>query len=140
MLLQKDDVALLKELFDTQKKQILDEVNEKFEKVYVRLDRMEERQDRMEGRQDTMDARLDKIDARLDKVDTRLDNLENDTHSMKLVIENEIRPGIMRVAEGHLDLERHLMEAARPNSETEILAVKVRFLEGEVKRLKAKIS
>lgn len=57
-----------------------------------------------------------------------------------LSIENEIRVNIQRVAEGHLDLSRNLHEAMRPSNEMEMLAIKVRMLETDVKDLKERIS
>lgn len=57
-----------------------------------------------------------------------------------LTLENEIRVNIQRVAEGHLDLSRNLHEAMRPSNEVEMLAIKVRMLETDVKELKEKIS
>ena len=44
---------------------------------------------------------------------------------MDLIMENELRVNIQRVAEGHLDLSRNLHEAMKPNNEIEMLAIKV---------------
>lgn len=46
------------------------------------------------GRLDNIDGRLDIIDGRLDTIDGRLGNIE-------LVIENELRPNIQKLAEGY---------------------------------------
>jgi predicted nucleic acid-binding Zn-ribbon protein len=72
-------------------------------------------------------------------MDNRLSNVENDVTKMKLVLENEIRVNIQRVAEGHLDLSRNLHDAMKPSSEMEMLSIKVRWLESEVKELKSMI-
>lgn len=58
---------------------------------------------------------------------------------VELMIENEIRVNIQRVAEGHLDLSRNLHKAMKPSNEVEMLALKVRKLESDVEDLKAKI-
>ena len=47
---------------------------------------------------------------------------------------------IQRVAEGHLDLSRNLHDAMKPSNEVEMLAIKVRMLETDVKELKAKLA
>ena len=57
-----------------------------------------------------------------------------------LTIENEIRVNSQRVAEGHLDLSRNLHDAMRPSNEVEMLAIRVRRLETDVKDLKERIS
>lgn len=66
--------------------------------------------------------------------------MQNDLTSVKLKLENEIAVNIQRVAEGHLDLSRNLHDAMRPSNEVEMLAIKVRMLETEVRELKQKIS
>ena len=87
-----------------------------------------------------VDKRLDGIDARLDGVDARLDNMETDIKDIKLIIENELRVNIQRIAEGHMDLDRKLREALVPNQEVEMLAIKVRMLDTDVKEIQKKIS
>ena len=59
---------------------------------------------------------------------------------INLTIENEICVNIQRVAEGHLDLSRNLHDAMKPSAEVEMLSVKVRRLETNVKDLQEKIS
>lgn len=59
---------------------------------------------------------------------------------VELILENEIRESIQRVAEGHLDLSRNLHEAMKPSNEVEVLSLKVKRLESDVDRLKDKIS
>ena len=80
--------------------------------------------------------KLDLILSRLEK----LDKLENDVTDIKLTLENEIRVNIQRVAEGHLDLSRNLHDAMRPSNEVEMLAIKVRMLETDVRDLKARLA
>ena len=91
----------------------------------------------------------EKLDLILDKVsslDTRVDNLESDLKEVKkrvtntdLIIENEIRVNIQRVAEGHLDLSRNLHDAMKIDSEKEMLAIRVSVLETELRRIKAQL-
>lgn len=84
----------------------------------------------------TDSEKLDLILSRLEK----LDKLENDVTDIKLTLENEIRVNIQRVAEGHLDLSRNLHDAMRPSNEVEMLAIKVRMLETDVRDLKARLA
>lgn len=78
-----------------------------------------------------------------EKLDLLLSNMQKmqaDITDIKLTLENEIRVNIQRVAEGHLDLSRNLHDAMKPSNEVEMLSVKVRMLETDVRELKAKIS
>lgn len=73
-------------------------------------------------------------------LDLKTDAIENKVRHTNLILENEIRVNIQRVAEGHLDLSRNLHDAMRPSSEVEMLAIRVRMLESEMKEVKAKLA
>lgn len=78
----------------------------------------------------------EKLDLLLDKVN----DIETDIRDMKLTLENEIRENIKRVAEGHFDLSRNLHDAMKPSNEVEMLAIKVRMLETDIRDIKAKLA
>ena len=95
----------------------------------------------------TDSEKLDLILEKMSSLDTRVGNLESDLQEVKkrvtntdLIIENEIRVNIQRVAEGHLDLSRNLHEAMRPSNEVEMLAIKVRMLETDIRDIKARLA
>ena len=94
-----------------------------------------------------LDAKVDNLETKVDDLDDRVERLESETREirqkvtkMDLIMENELRVNIQRVAEGHLDLSRNLHEAMKPNNENEMLAIKVRMLETDVRELKDKES
>lgn len=91
--------------------------------------------------------KLDLILSDIQGVKNEIQDMKDDMQEVKqkvskidLTLENEIRVNIQRVAEGHLDLSRNLHEAMRPSNEVEMLAIRVRMLETDVKELKEKIS
>ncbi|MCM1535741.1 MAG: hypothetical protein NC126_07465 [Clostridium sp.] len=73
-------------------------------------------------------------------MDERMSNVESTVTETKLILENEIRVNIQRVAEGHLDLSRNLHHAMKPGAEVEMLAIRVGMLESDVRNLKAKLA
>lgn len=77
---------------------------------------------------------------KLDLLLSNMQKMQTDITDIKLTLENEIRVNIQRVAEGHLDLSRNLHDAMKPSNEVEMLAIKVRMLETDMRELKAKIS
>jgi hypothetical protein len=77
---------------------------------------------------------------KLDLILEKVIGLENNVTDIKMTLENEIRVNIQRVAEGHLDLSRNLHEAMKPSNEVEMLAIKVRMLESDIREIKRKIS
>ena len=86
-------------------------------------------------KRDMQDMRQDMQDMKQD-----ISDIKQKVTKMDLVIENELRVNIQRVAEGHLDLSRNLHEAMKPSSEVEMLAIKVRMLESDVRDLKLKLA
>lgn len=114
--------------------------NEKLDLILSKLGKMDNRLDQMDSRLDRMDERFDRMDERFDRMDERFDRLENDVTDIKLTLENEIRPNIMRVAEGHLDLYRKLDDAQKIDNEKEMIAIRVNILETELRRVKERLS
>ena len=91
------------------------------------------------------DIHLLKDDTQKLKEDTqslsqKVDVIESKVIHTESILENEIRLNIQRVAEGHLDLSRNLHDAMRPSNEVEMLAIKVRMLESDVKELKSRLA
>lgn len=122
----------LKEMFNLIL-QKLDGVDRRFESMEARLDGMDRRFDAVEARLDGMDRRFEAVEARLDALDTGLRNV-------RLKLENEIAENIKRVAEGHMDLSRNLHEAMKPQTEIEMLVIRVNSLETKVRDLQQKVS
>ena len=87
-----------------------------------------------------METKMNTMETKMDIMETNVKNVKADVKDIKLFLEKEIRVNIQRVAEGHLDLSRNLHEAMRPSNEVEMLAIKVRMLETDVKELKAKLA
>ena len=118
----------------------LDGMDRRFDAVEARLDGMDRRFESMEARLDGMDRRFDAVEARLDAMDTRLDALDTGLRNVRLKLENEIAENIKRVAEGHMDLSRNLHEAMKPQTEIEMLVIRVNSLETKVRDLQQKVS
>lgn len=74
----------------------------------------------------------------MQEVKSDLKDVKQKVSKMNLILDNEIRVNIQRVAEGHLDLSRNLHDAMKPSSEVEMLAIKVRMLESEVRDIKSR--
>ena len=115
---------------DQELKEVLRVINDRFDKMDVRFDRMDERFDRMDERFDGVDRRIDGVDKRIDGLDARLSRVENDVTSIKLTIENELRPNIQTLAGVCLDTNRKLDEYIEKNdSKVEQLDLRVSNLE-----------
>ena len=109
------------------------ELKEMFSLILQKLDGVDRRFESMEARLDGMDRRFEAVEARLDALDTGLRNV-------RLKLENEIAENIKRVAEGHMDLSRNLHEAMKPQTEIEMLVIRVNSLETKVRDLQQKVS
>ena len=118
----------------------LDGMDKRFDAMDVRLDGMDKRFDAMGVRLDGMDKRFDAMDVRLDIMDEKIDAMNTELRYVRVRLENEIAENIKRVAEGHMDLSRNLHEAMKPQTEIEMLVIRVNSLETKVRDLQQKVS
>ena len=106
----------------------------------MRMDRVEKRLDRLEQRMDAVEKRLDAVEQRLDAVENRLDKQEEEIRYIRLFQENHLQAQIRRIAEGHLDLYRKLLDALKISGEDELIHVRVNMLESDMKRVKDRLA
>ena len=65
-----------------------------------------------------------------------IEEVRDGVNGIKIIIENELRPNIQRIAEGHLDLSRNLHEVMKYKDEVEMLSINTRMLQSEMQELK----
>jgi len=64
----------------------------------------------------------------------------NDLRSIKVILENEIRPSIRIIAEGHLDLNRKMNDLIQMHTDDEMFRLRVTALENDVREIKEHIA
>lgn len=106
--------------------------NEKLDLILSKLEKLE--------KLDILENDMQELKQQTTNIENRLTSLENRVTNIELILDNEIRVNIQRVAEGHLDLSRNMHDAMKPNNEIEMLAIKVRMLETDVRDLKARLA
>ncbi|MDE5777619.1 MAG: DUF4988 domain-containing protein [Lachnospiraceae bacterium] len=114
--------------------------SEKMDLILEKLDNIDKKVDNIDKKVDNLDKQVDSLDKRVSSLESGMQEVNRKVTSIELILENEIRTNIQRVAEGHLDLSRNMHEVMKPNNEIEMLAIKVRMLETDMRELKAKIS
>ena len=112
----------------------------RMDRVEKRLDSLEMRMDAVEKRLDAVEQRLDVVEQRLDAVENRLDKQEEEIRYIRLFQENHLQAQIRRIAEGHLDLYRKLLDALKISGEDELIHVRVNMLESDMKRVKDRLA
>ncbi len=113
--------------------------NERLERLETEFGKFNERLERLETEFGEFKERLDRLETEFGEFRGRLDRLDSDVTGIKLILENEIRPNIMRVAEGHLDLYRKLREATRIDDEKEMIAIRVNIMEEQLRTIKERL-
>lgn len=83
--------------------------------------------------------KLDSIEKELQEVKIDVKSVKNEVTSLELHIENVTDKNIQTVAEGHLDLSRKLDDALKVENEKEMLIIKMRVLEDELRKVKARL-
>lgn len=140
-------------LFDEKFEQTENRLNEKLDKRFEQTENyLNKRLELIENHLDeklklteiNFDKRLEQtekqINDRFDRSDQNILLLDRRLRSVELTIENEVNKKISFVAEGHLDLSRKLDEAMRIEQEKEMLSLRLVSMEGEIRRIKEKIS
>jgi len=102
-----------------------------------KLDFLIEQAQENKMRFDGIGKRFVGVEEQMKGFEKRFDSMEASVRGIHIVFENEIRPNICRIAEGHLDLFRKLDEAIKINNETELMAIRLRMLETEVRTARA---
>ncbi|MBD5097694.1 MAG: hypothetical protein HDT40_12035 [Lachnospiraceae bacterium] len=132
-------------------------LKDRVNKIEEEVRHLKDRMGRVEAEVRLLKDRMDKVEDDLREVKEEVGILREDLKEVKeevgilkgdlkevkeevtntnLIIENEIRVNIQRIAEGHLDLSRNMHDVIRPNNEMEVLVVRVGVLETEVKYIK----
>lgn len=78
---------------------------------------LDKRVETLEGEVLVLDEKVEMLGKEVAALNEKATRMENDLLEVKLIIENEIRVNIQRVAEGHLDLSRKLNECIRLSSD-----------------------
>ncbi|MDE7246400.1 MAG: hypothetical protein K2N43_00785 [Lachnospiraceae bacterium] len=115
----------------------------------MKTDMLEMKTDMQQMKTDMLETKADMLEMKTETqelkrttqtLSQRVDIIESKVIHTELILENEIRVNIQRIAEGHLDLSRNLHDAMQPSNEVEMLAIRVRMLESDVKELKSKLA
>ena len=109
--------------------------------VEVKGDIEELKADVSQLKEDVSQLKEDMVEVKEDIEDLKTDveELKVDAKIVKLELENEVRVNIQRVAEAHLDLSRKLEETKKPSEELEVLGIRVRNNESEIRKINSKI-
>lgn len=117
--------------------------SEKLDLILTRLEKLDilerDMQD-MKGQIRDMKGQIQDMKGQMQDMQQDISNIKQKVTKIDLTIENELRVNIQRVAEGHLDLSRNLHDAMKPSNEVEMLSIKVRMLESEVRDIKARLA
>ena len=129
--------------------------------LHLKVDKLDSRVSALEQRMDSMEKRMDSIEQRMDSIETetgllKMDilalqqktealekgfgSMQKDIHTLHIILENDVQTSIMRIAEGHQDLDRHLRELKGRDANFEMLTLRVSVLETDMKKVKQKIN
>jgi outer membrane murein-binding lipoprotein Lpp len=115
-------------------------MEEKLNLILSKLGSLETDMQGMKADMQGMKADMTDMKADMQGMKDDIKRLDARAAKIELTLENEIRVNIQRIAEGHLDLSRILHDAMKPNAEVEMLAIKVRKLESEVRDIKFRLA
>lgn len=110
--------------------------NEKLDLILSEMQAMKTEMQTMKTDVQSMKTDMQTMKSDTQELKNKVSVIENKVTDMSLILENEIRVNIQRVAEDHLDLSRNLHDAMKIDSEKEMLSIRVNVLETELRRIK----
>ena len=102
------------------------------EVVDARIEKIDAKLEKIENRLGNIENRLENVENELEVVKNRLKKIETDISNIQSTIENELRPNITIIAEGHWMLNRKLDEVFKMRDEHELILIRINRLENEL--------
>ena len=119
----------------TELKEDMAEVKQRITNLEKNVSEMKQRITNLEKDVSEMKPRISNLEKDVKDLKEQMDYVKGDVKILKLNFENELRVSIKRVAEAHLDLSRNLKEAMKPKEEMEVLSIKVRKNESDIRNI-----
>ena len=116
-------------------KEDMAEVKSRITKLEEDMAEVKQRITNLEKDVSEMKPRISNLEKDVKDLKEQMDYVKGDVKILKLNFENELRVSIKRVAEAHLDLSRNLKEAMKPKEEMEVLSIKVRKNESDIRNI-----
>ena len=82
---------------------------------------------------------VEELQTGMEKLSTDVERLGRKTEKIEFIMENELRPNICKIAEGHLDLSRKLDMVRVRRSEYTLLDIKVSGLQFDIREIRDKL-
>lgn len=79
---------------------------------------------------------VEELQTGMEKLSTNVERLGRKTEKIEFIMENELRPNICKIAEGHLDLSRKLDMVRVRRSEYTLMDIKVSGLQLDIREIK----
>jgi len=122
--------------------------------LHLKVDKLDSRVSALEQRMDSLEQRMDSIETetgllkmdilalqqKTEALEKGFGSMQKDIHTLHIILENDVQTSIMRIAEGHQDLDRHLRELKGRDANFEMLTLRVSVLETDMKKVKQKIN
>ncbi len=135
----KDDMNIMKNDIKTLRNDI-DVIKKDIDVMKNDIDGMKNDIDGMKNDIDGMKNDIDGMKNDIDGMKNDIKNLDKRVTSLEVHLENITDKNIRIIAEGHLDLNRKLDDALKVENEKELLIIRVRILEEELKKVKDRLN
>ena len=136
------DVQVDVKTLQTEMKEVKADIKElQTEMKEVKADIKELQTEMKEVKEDIQGMKVDIQDTKDDVQELKVEagDLRSSVKSIETTLENEIVHGIKIIAEAHFDLHRKLHEALKITNEEELIALRVKNLEKEMRQVKEQI-
>lgn len=87
--------------------------SEKLNLILDKVNNLDEKVDNLDEKVSDLDGKVSDLGGKVSSLESDLQEVKHKVTKTELIIENEIRVNIQRVAEGHLDLSRQVNECIK---------------------------
>ena len=91
--------------------------SEKLNLILEKVNTLDEKVNTLDEKVNILDEKVNTLDEKVNSIEIELKEVKQNAIKTGLIVENEIRVNIQRVAEGHLDLSRKLNECIKLSSD-----------------------
>ena len=115
------------------------EIKEMFGLILSKLDGMQNQMDGMQNQINSMQSQINSMQSQINSMQDKIDKNTTEINHLRCFIEEEIRPQMRIIADGHLALVEKYNEIEKVKQSRELMEIRLLTLEAEIRQLKQAI-
>ena len=124
---------------DAEIKEMFGLILSKLDGMQNQINNMQNQIDSMQNQMDSMQNQMDSMQNQMNSMQDKIDKNTTEINHLRCFIEEEIRPQMRIIADGHLALVEKYNEIEKVKQSRELMEIRLLTLEAEIRQLKQAI-